>query len=184
MYSLVSYEEDCVCLSLELPGVLVETECYGTEVIKTMISMQFPLFQGLHSHLLCWKQSSPNIMGQTELEALQVDSQSEELIGEEWNTTKEHADTIQAALQVYLNKKASLSQSFDYWNTYVSNQFSMHWRLDSLPQCHREGNFTAILIWKNKQLSMNLLFLQHYYQLKEKFLLLYGSYIHEWWICL
>ena len=123
MYSLVSYEEDCVCLSLELPGVLVETECYGTEVIKTMISMQFPLFQGLHSHLLCWKQSSPNIMRRTELEALQVNSQSEELTGEEWNTTKEHADTIQAALQVYLKEKASLSQSFDYWNTYVSNVF-------------------------------------------------------------
>ena len=50
MYSLVSYEEkDCVCLSLELPGVLVETECNGTEVIKTMISMQFPLFQGLRT---------------------------------------------------------------------------------------------------------------------------------------
>ena len=123
MYSLVSYEEDCVCLSLELPGVLVETECYGTEVIKTMISMQFPLFQGLHSHLLCWEQSSPNTMGQTELEALQVNSQSEELIGEEWNTTKKHADTIQAALQVHLKEKASLSQSFDYWNTYVSNVF-------------------------------------------------------------
>ena len=118
------------------------------------------------------------------IEALQVNSKSEELIGEEWNTTKEHADTIQAALQVYLIEKASLSQSFDYWNTYVSNQFSVHWRLDSLPQCYREGNFTVILICENKQLSINLLFLQHYYQLKEKFPLLYGSYIHEWWICL
>ena len=109
MYSLVSSEEDCVCLSLELSGVLVETECYGTEVIKTMISMQFPLFQDLHSHLLCWKQSSPNIMRQTELEALQVNSQSEEPIGEEWNNIKEHADTMQTALQVYLKEKASLS---------------------------------------------------------------------------
>ena len=34
----------------------------------------------------------------TELEALQVNSQFKELTGEEWNTTKEHADTIQAAL--------------------------------------------------------------------------------------
>ena len=154
MHSLVSYEEDCVCLSLELPGVLVETECNSTEVIKAMISMQFLLFQGLHSYLLCWKQSSPNIMRRTELEALQVKSQSEELIGEEWNTTKEHADTIQAALQVYLKEKASLSRSFDYWNTYVSNtyvpnsqesdQFSVHWRLDSLPQCYREGNVTVM----------------------------------------
>ena len=40
----------------------------------------------------------------TELEALQVNFQSKELIGEEWNTTKEHADTIQAALQVYLKE--------------------------------------------------------------------------------
>ena len=119
MYSLVSYEEDYVCLSLELPGVMVKTECNSTEVIKTMISMQFPLFQGLHSHLLCWKQSSPNIMRQTELETLQVNSQSEELTGEESNTTKEHANSIQAALQVYLKEKASLSQYFDYWNTCV-----------------------------------------------------------------
>ena len=78
----------------------------------------------------------------TELEALQVNSQSEELTGEEWNTTKEHADTTQAALQAYLKEKASLSQSFDYWNTYFwcdpniqeSDQFCVLWRLDSLPQ--------------------------------------------------
>ena len=59
----------------------------------------------------------------TELKALQVNSQSEELTGEQWNATKEHAGTIQAALQVYLKEKASLSQSFDYWDTYVSNVF-------------------------------------------------------------
>ena len=35
---------------------------------------------------------------QTELEALQVNAQSEELTGKEWNATKGHADNIQAAL--------------------------------------------------------------------------------------
>ena len=44
-----------------------------------------------------------------------------------------------------------------------SDQFSVLWRPDSLPQCYREGNFTVILFWENTQLSMKLLFLQHYY---------------------
>ena len=51
---------------------------------------------------------------QMELEALQVNSQSKELIGEEWNTIKETADTIQAALQIYPKERAMLSHSFDY----------------------------------------------------------------------
>ena len=53
----------------------------------------------------------------TEIETLQVNSQRKEITGEEWNTIKEHVDTIQAALQIYLNKRALLLQSFDYWNT-------------------------------------------------------------------
>ena len=59
----------------------------------------------------------------TELEALQVNCQSKELTAEEWNTTKKRTDTIQAAFQLYLKEMASLSQSFDYWNTYVSDLF-------------------------------------------------------------
>ena len=71
----------------------------------------------------------------TELEALQVNSQSDELTGEKWNTTKEHADTIQATLQVYFKEKALLSQFFDYWNTCVSNVFLI---FKNLTMCCRD----------------------------------------------
>ena len=106
---------------------------------------------------------------QTELEALQVNPQSEELTGAEWNTTKEHADTIQAGLKVYLKEKASLSQSFDYWNTYVSSAFPIFRNLTNSLCC---GDWilylnaierATSLLFKNKQLSMKFLFLQHYY---------------------
>ena len=60
---------------------------------------------------------------QTELEALQVNSQSEEFRSEELSTTTKCTDTIQAALQVYHKEKTALSQSFDYWNTYISDLF-------------------------------------------------------------
>ena len=58
-----------------------------------------------------------------ELEALQVNFQSKELTSEEWKSMKEHCGTIQAAFQVYVKERASLSQSFSYWNTYVSDLF-------------------------------------------------------------
>ena len=54
-----------------------------------------------------------------DLEALQVDFQSKELTFEEWNTTKERSSNIQTAFEVYLRERASQSQSFNYWNTYV-----------------------------------------------------------------
>ena len=50
----------------------------------------------------------------TELEALQVNCQSKKLVGEEWNTAKEHTNTIKAAFQVYLEERASLSQLLEY----------------------------------------------------------------------
>ena len=79
-----------------------------------MISMQLPLFQGLHcpfsdiyvhevhTSIMLEASLSKYHERQAELEALQVNSQSEELTGKEWNATKEHADTIQAALYFYI----------------------------------------------------------------------------------
>ncbi len=55
---------------------------------------------------------------------MHIDFQSKELTIEEWNTTKEDGgDTVQAAFEVYLNERASQSQSFNYWNTCVSDLF-------------------------------------------------------------
>ena len=35
------------------------------------------------------------------------------------------------------------------------DQFFARWRLDSLSQCCREGNFTVLLFWENKLLPMD-----------------------------
>ena len=113
----------CLGAYLEPSGifvVLVETECYGTDVIKTVVS-------GSHSsrartaHSMTHKVLTSMMLEaflskfperQMELEALQVDFKSKELTSEEWNTMKEHGATIQAIFQVYLKERASLSQSF------------------------------------------------------------------------
>ena len=123
----------------------------------------------------------------TELEALQVNCQSKELMGKEWNTTKEHADTIQAAFQVYLKERASLSQSFDYWNTYVSHLFPI---VMDLTNSLCSGDWILYLSAMERATSLFFffgrtnysrwtpLFLQDCYQLKEKFPLLYNSYMN------
>ncbi|KAK5905166.1 hypothetical protein CesoFtcFv8_006658 [Champsocephalus esox] len=122
-----------------------------------------------------------------ELEALQVNCQSKDLTAEEWNTTKERADTIQAAFQVYLKERASLSQSFDYWNTYVSDLYPI---VRDLTNSLRSGDWILYLSAMERATSLFFffgrtnycrwtpLFLQDFYQLKDKFPLLYDSYMH------
>ena len=83
-----------------------------------------PLFQSSHYYPFMTCEVLTSIMlevffskypeRQMELEALQINSQSEELTGKKWYTIEESTDTIQAVLQVYLKERASLSQSFDY----------------------------------------------------------------------
>ena len=112
-------------------AVLVETECNGTDVIKSVIS-------GSHysrariAHLMIYEVLMPNMLEgfhskfpekRMELEALQFDFQSKEISSEEWKSKKEQCSTIQAIFQAYVKERASLSQSFSYWNTYVSDLF-------------------------------------------------------------
>ena len=126
----------CLGAYLEPSGifaVLVETECYGTDVIKSVISgSHYSRARTAHSmiHEVLTSMMLEAFLSnfperRTELEALQVNCQSKELVGEEWSTAKEHANTIEAAFQVYLEERASLSQSFKYWNTYVSDLFGI-----------------------------------------------------------
>ena len=85
-----------------------------------------------------------------DLEALQVNCQSKELMGQEWNISKEYVDTIQAALQVHHKKKGIavpvlwLLESGPVPNSQEFDQSSALWRLGSLPQCCGEGNFTVL----------------------------------------
>ncbi|KAK5888953.1 hypothetical protein CesoFtcFv8_015001 [Champsocephalus esox] len=98
-----------------------------------------------------------------------------------WNTTKERADTIQAAFQVYLKERASRSQSFDYWNTYVSDLYPI---VRDLTNSLRSGDWILYLSAMERATSLFFffgrtnycrwtpLFLQDCYQLKDKFPLL------------
>ena len=118
-----------------------------------------------------------NPESQTELEALQVNCQSKELTGEEWNTIKERTDTLQAAFGTYLKERASLSQSFDYWNTYVSELFpNADWIL-YLSAIERATSL-FFFFGRTNYCRWTPLFLQDCYKLKDKFPLLYDSYMN------
>ena len=124
----------CLGAYLEPSGtfvVLVETECYGTDVIKTVISgSHYSRARTAHSmiHEVLTSMMLEGFLSEfpekrMELEALQFDFQSKELSSEEWKSMKEQCGTIQAAFQAYVKERASQSQSFSYWNTYVSDLF-------------------------------------------------------------
>ena len=124
---------------------------------------------------------------QMELEALQVDFQSKELTSEEWKSMKEHCGTIQAAFQVYVKERASLSQSFSYWNTYISDLFPI---IRDLTNSLCAGDWILYISAMERASTlffffgrMNYcrwtpMFLQDCYQLKDKFPLLYDSYMN------
>ena len=85
-------------------------------------------------------------------------------MGEEWSTAKEHANTIEAAFKVYLEERTSLSQSLNYWNTYVSDLFPI---IRDLTNSLRAGDWILYLsaveratslfffFWENKLLPMD-----------------------------
>ena len=122
-----------------------------------------------------------------ELEALQVDFQSEEFTSEEWKSIMEQCGTIQAAFQVYVKERALLSQSFSYWNIYVSDLFpiiryltnslcSGDWIL-YISAMERESAL-FFFFGRTNYCRWTSLFLQDCYQLKDKFPLLYDSYMN------
>ena len=175
-------------------GVLVETECYGTDVIKTVISgSHYSRARTAHSMIhevlmimMLEAFLSKYPAKRTELELLQVKCQSKELTGEEWNQTKEQADTLQTAFQMYYKETASVSQSFACWNTYVSDLFPI---LRDMTNSLRSGDWFLYISAVERATSLFFffgrtnycrwtpLFLQDCYQLKAKFPLLYDSYM-------
>ncbi|XDV44765.1 hypothetical protein PO909_013005 [Leuciscus waleckii] len=183
-----------LCTYLESSGifdVLVETECYGTDVIKTVISgSHYARARTAHSmiHEVLTSMMLEAFLTKyperkTELEALQVNWQSKEPTHEEWNNKKELSDTINAAFQVYLKERALQSQSFNYWNT--SELFPI---LRDLTNSLCSGDWILYLSAMERATSLFFfgrtnycrwtpLFLQDCYQLK-KFPLLYDSYIN------
>lgn len=184
----------CLGSYLEPSGIfsaLVETECYGTDVIKAVISgshyvrartAHSLIHEALMSMLLeAFLLKYPE--RRLELQSLQVNSKA--LTGEDWKTTKKVADGIQAAFDVYLSERASSSQSFNYWKTYITDLFPI---LRDLTNSLRSGYWHLYLSAIERATSLFFffgrtnycrwtpLFLQDCYQLKEKFPLLYDSY--------
>ena len=58
-----------------------------------------------------------------ELQELLVDFHSKDFSGEVWNGGKERAKPLEEMFQAHLAKMASQSQSFSFWNTYVSDLY-------------------------------------------------------------
>ena len=94
-------------------AVLVETECYGTDVIKSVIS-GYHYSRAHTSHLMIYEALMPMMLEgflskfpekRMELEALQFDFQSKEISSEEWKSKKEQCSTIQAVFQAYVRKE-------------------------------------------------------------------------------
>ena len=190
----------CLGTYLEPSGifaVLVETECYGTDVIKTVISSSHYsrartahsiLHEVLTSMMLEVLLSKyPERRMESEALQLQVNFQSKKLTREEWNATKECAGNIQAAFQVYLKERALHSKSFDYWSTYISHLFpiirdltsSLHSGDWNLNLCAVERVTSLFFFFGRTNYSRwTPLFLQDCYQLKEKCPLLYDSYMN------
>lgn len=186
----------CLGAYLEPSGifmVLVETECYGSDVIKTVISgSHYSRARTAHSmihevliSMMLQEFFSKFPEKQEELEALQIDFQSKELTIENWNTKKEECSDVQAAFEAYLSERASQSQSFNYWNTYVSDLFPI---IRDLTNSLRLGDWILYVRAVERATSLFFffgrtnycrwtpLFLQDCYKLKEKFPLLYKSY--------
>jgi hypothetical protein len=176
-------------------GVLVETECYGTDVIKTVISgSHYSRARTAHSmiHEVLVSMMLEAFLSrypekQLQLEELQVKCQSKDLTAAEWNSTKQQVDTFQAAFQLYLNERAALSQSFAYWNTYVSDLFPI---VRDLTNSLRSGDWLLYLSAVERATSLFFffgrtnycrwtpLFLQDCYKLQKTFPLLYDSYLN------
>ena len=114
----------CVGLYLEpsgIFGVLVETECYGTDVIKTVISgshysrdcTAHSVLHEVFTSMMLKEFLSKYPDRQVELKAMQVNCESKELLCENWITAKEGVYNILAAFEEYLKERAFQSQSFN-----------------------------------------------------------------------
>ena len=184
----------CLGSYLEPSGIfsaLVETECYGTDVIKTVISGSH-YTRARTAHLLIHEALMSMLLEaflskyperQMELQGLQVNSEA--LTSEDWQTAREVADGLQSAFDGYLDERAKLSKSFEYWKTYVADLFPV---IRDLTNSLRSGNWNAYLSAIERATSLFFffgrtnycrwtpLFLQDCYQLKNNFPLLHESY--------
>ena len=120
-------------------------------------------------------------------EDLILNCQSEELTTENWNIKRKQSEALEVDFQDYLKEKAQQSQSFGYWFTYVFELFPI---ARDLTNSMRSGDWVLYLSAVERATSLFFffgrtnysrwtpLFLQDCYGLKDKFPLLYSSYMN------
>ena len=188
----------CLGAYLEPSGifsVLVETECYGTDTINSVISgSHYSRARTAHSLIHEVIMSLMLEAFQAEypeksvlFEDLLVDCQSKEMTTDYWNTKKEQSKAIEEDFHDYLKEKARQSQSFAYWFMYVDELFPI---ARDLTNSMRSGDWILYLSAVERATSLFFffgrtnysrwtpLFLQDCYQLEDKFPLLYSSYMN------
>ena len=175
--------------------VLVETECYGTDTINGVISgLHYSRARTAHSLIhevimsLMLKAFQVEYPEKSVLfEDLLVDCQSAELSSDCWNTKKEQSKATENCFLDYLKEKSLQSQSFAYWFVYVFELFPI---ARDLTNSMRSGDWILYLSAVERATSLFFffgrtnysrwtpLFLEDCYELKDKFPLLYSSYMN------
>ena len=187
----------CLGAFLEPSGifsVLVETECYGQDTINCVISgSHYVRARNAHSmiHEVLISMIFEEFLmkypeKELEVQGLLVEFHSKEILGEVWNGGKERAKPLEKMFQAHLAKMASQSQSFSFWNMYVSDLYPI---ARDLTNSMRSGDWHLFLSAVERATSLFFffgrtnysrwtpIFLQDCYQLKDKFPLLYQSYV-------
>ena len=188
----------CLGAYLEPSGifsVLVETECYGPDTINSVISgSHYSRSRTAHSMIHevlismmfeAFREENPE--KEIEFGEFMVDCQSNRFNGEVWNATKKKVEAMEDDFGFYLQERHSKSKSFAFWNTYVSQLYPV---ARDLTNSMRSGDWRLYLSAVERATSLFFffgrtnycrwtpLFLQDCYQLKDKFPLLYESYMN------
>ena len=181
----------CLGAYLEQSGifsVLVQTECYGPDTINSVISgSHYARARVAHSiiHEVVMSMTFEEFVRKypdksANVQSILHDYNSNEPSKDAWNTIKERSKAMEVDFQGFLTEMSSTSQSFAFWNTYVSELYQ---------NSQRCGDWILYLSAVERAISLFFffgrtnysrwapLFLQDCFQLENKFPLLYKSYM-------
>lgn len=187
----------CLGAYLEQSGifsVLVQTECYGPDTINSVISgSHYARARAAHSiiHEVVMSMMFEEFVAKypdksTILQEIFLDFNCNEPSKDAWNSIKERSKAIELAFQAFLTEMSSTSQSFAFWNTYVSELFPIARDLTNSQRC---GDWILYVSAVERAISLFFffgrtnysrwapLFLQDCFHLENKFPLLYKSYM-------
>ena len=136
----------CLGAYLEQSGifsVLVQTECFGPDVINSVISgSHYARARSAHSiiHEVIMSMMFEEFLRKypdrsAKLQEILVDFNSNEPCRDAWNASKERYEVTELAFQAFLTEMSSTSQSFAFWNTYVSDLYPIARDLTNSLRC-------------------------------------------------